>query len=265
MPGKKASSGATTHEEATFFRESRRSLCRLAKCLYGGQVQSAGTRREPLRGLYPLIDADACEARSLDLIQCAWAILDASPPIVQLRAKDRPIGMVCEWAEKIVERLRGCETKFIINDRADIARAVGADGVHVGQGDLPAAELAHHYPDLKVGLSTHDEQQLEIALQSSALDYVALGPVFPTRSKKNPEPPLSIGRLQKGWSMARERAIPLVAIGGITPATLVEVSQACDLVATIAMVLSENNGEGVYTRITERVASLDRVVKGAGR
>src|SRR5690606_5507518 len=122
----------------------------------------------------------ACEARELDVLECARAVIDAGPPILQLRAKGRPTGLVMSWAEAIASQLSPGGPRFIVNDRADIAASVGADGVHVGQEDLPAEDLLRVYPQLAVGLSTHDERQLDWALQISGLDYVAFGPVFPT-------------------------------------------------------------------------------------
>lgn len=216
------------------------------------------------RGLYPLIDADACQKRGLDLVQCARAVVDAGPPLVQLRAKERAAGQVHIWAEQIAHSMPSGSTRLILNDRADIALFSGASGVHVGQSDLPARELIRHYPSLVVGLSTHDERQLEHALELEGLGYVAFGPIFPTLSKKNPEPALSMERLRKAYDLARKRERLLVAIGGITEARLSEVSEACDLVAAIGLIMPEVSQSKPYTWIRERCALLDRVVKAAG-
>lgn len=217
------------------------------------------------RGLYPLIDADACEARELDLLECARAILDAGPPILQLRAKGRPTGLVVNWAEAIASQLSFGGPRFIVNDRADIATSVGANGVHVGQEDLPARELVRAFPKLAVGLSTHDERQLDEALEISGLDYVAFGPVFPTLSKKNAEPSLSLQRLEGAFRRTRAHRPALVAIGGITESNLADVSRASDLVAAVSMVLPDTRRPGAYSWIRERCASLNRKIQAEGR
>ncbi len=229
-------------------------------CAYGPAVQEPSSKTERLRGLYPLIDADACQQRGLDLLECARAVIDAGPPIFQLRAKGRSAGVVLAWAEALAKLLPSGGPRLVINDRADIAAAVGAAFVHVGQDDLPAEELARRYPSLAVGLSTHDEAQLGEALEMAGLGYVALGPIFPTYSKENPEPALSVGRLEAAYERTRVRGMSLVAIGGITEETLPDVSRASDLVAAISLILPSTQGGRDYSWIRERCASLDRMI-----
>lgn len=214
------------------------------------------------RGLYPLIDADACQKRGLDIVECARAVVDAGPPLVQLRAKERPAREVESWVEQIAHGLPEGGTRLIVNDRADIALFAGASGVHVGQSDLPARELVRRFPTLVVGLSTHDESQLEAALEVEGLGYVAFGPIFPTESKKNAEPTLSMERLRKAYALTQEKGRLLVAIGGITEDRLAEVSESCDFVAAISLLLPHSSQSQPYSWIRERSALLDRRVKG---
>lgn len=216
------------------------------------------------RGLYPLVDADVCQKRGLDLVEFARAVVDAGPALLQLRAKDRAAGEVQRSAEQIASYLPTGGPKLIINDRADIAQAVGASGVHVGQEDLPAREVIRHFPSLCVGLSTHDEAQLKAALELEGLGYVALGPIFPTESKKNAEPAVSLPRLRVGYDLAQKCGLPLVAIGGITEERLSEVSETCDFVAAISLLLPSATESQPYTWVRNRCAALDRLIK-AGR
>jgi thiamine-phosphate pyrophosphorylase len=105
------------------------------------------------------------------------------------------------------------EIKLIMNDRADLALAAQFDGVHLGQDDLPV-ETARKIlgPDLWIGASTHNPSQVEAAEQTSA-DYVAIGPVFATISKDNPDPVIGLEGVRQARALTRK---PLVAIGGIT-------------------------------------------------
>ena len=113
--------------------------------------------------------------------------------------------------------------RFIVNDRADIAVLAGAQGVHVGQQDLNVEEArAIVGPDILVGVSTHSLEQLDAADKTSA-DYIALGPIFPTSSKENPDLVVGLDLLRE----ARQHTCkPLVAIGGITLERAAEVFRA---------------------------------------
>jgi thiamine-phosphate pyrophosphorylase len=103
--------------------------------------------------------------------------------------------------------------RFIMNDRADIALLAKANGVHVGQLDLGVEDArAIVGPDAWVGVSTHSLEQIDAADKTSA-DYIAFGPVFPTRSKENPDPVVGLELLREARKHTRK---PLVAIGGIT-------------------------------------------------
>jgi thiamine-phosphate pyrophosphorylase len=167
-----------------------------------------------VKGLYPIVDVSALEARGVDLLVFADRVLAARPPILQLRNKTGSARETLSLLRALVPRCRDAKTLLFANDRPDLALLAGADGVHLGQDDLPAVAARQFAPAIGLGLSTHDLQQLERALAHQPT-YVAFGPVFATGSKQNPEPVVGLAALQEASRRARARGVPLVAIGGI--------------------------------------------------
>ncbi len=155
--------------------------------------------------------------------------------LIQLREKEASPRDFYHQAREAVEQARELGVTILINDRVDIALAVGADGVHVGQEDLPPEKArALLGPDRLIGFSTHS---LEQALRADALpvDYIAVGPVFPTRTKENPDPVVGLELIAAVRARVRK---PLVAIGGITLETAPRVLAAgADAVAVISDLL----------------------------
>ena len=179
--------------------------------------------------LYAIIDPAQAGGRTPD--QVAAALLAAGVRLIQFRNKYAVSRDLYESAQRLAARVHQSGARFIVNDRADIARAVEADGVHVGQQDLPV-ELARGIvgPDPWVGYSTHVLEQVREADRSSA-NYIAFGPVFPTVSKQNPDPVVGLEGLRQARQATRK---PLVAIGGITLANVQSVMEAgADSVAII--------------------------------
>lgn len=165
--------------------------------------------------LYPILDAGELERRRLEPLDVALAWLDAGVALFQLRAKRLVGGAYLELARKLAVLADAHNTTFIVNDRADIARLSGAAGVHLGQEDLSPNDVRPLVGrGAVVGLSTHNERQLTAALQEP-VDYVAIGPVFPTTSKANPDPVVGLAGVERAARLARARGVPLVAIGGI--------------------------------------------------
>jgi thiamine-phosphate pyrophosphorylase len=195
-----------------------------------------------------------------DPLTLARAVLAGGGRLVQLRWKHGPDGGpvatrdLLAVARKIRELTAAAGATFLVNDRADVAAAADADGVHLGQDDLPvtAARLVLGTGRL-VGVSTHDERQLEAAAGGDA-DYLSLGPIFPTTSKRDPDPVLGCERLRLARRLTPR---PLVAIGGITAATAAEVIAAgADAVAVIGAVVRAPDA----TRATADL--LDRIERG---
>jgi thiamine-phosphate pyrophosphorylase len=183
--------------------------------------------------VYPILDLAALGGRPL--VEAAAALMAGGARLVQLRAKDLADGALLAAVRSVLPVVRGAGGALIVNDRADVALIAGADGVHVGQDDLPPAECRRLLgPDALVGCSTHGIDELRRAAREP-VDYVAFGPVFPTTTKASPDPVVGLERLREA---RRQAELPLVAIGGITAGNAAEVVAAgADGVAAIAGLL----------------------------
>lgn len=167
------------------------------------------------KGLYPIVDIDALARAGIAPLAFAERVLKARPPLLQLRAKHESSRATLALLNALKPACERAGTLLFANDRADLALLAGADGVHVGQDDLPLAAVRRFAPSLKIGVSTHDFPQLERALAERP-DYVAFGPVFQTSSKERPDAVVGLSGLSGAADRARAAGIPLVAIGGIT-------------------------------------------------
>jgi len=179
--------------------------------------------------LYAIIDPAQSGGRPP--VEVAAELLAAGVRLIQLRDKHASSGELYESARRVAECVRKAGGLFVVNDRADVARAVDADGVHVGQDDLPveSARLIVG-PGRLVGFSTHVLEQV-IAADRSAADYIAFGPIFPTASKENPDAVVGVDGLARARIVTKK---PLVAIGGITLENVRAVIEAgADSVAVI--------------------------------
>jgi thiamine-phosphate pyrophosphorylase len=181
--------------------------------------------------LYVILDRRAARGRDLDEILAA--ALEGGCRMVQLREKEWPSGRLLPLAERLRERCRRAGATFIVNDRVDLALAVGADGVHLGQDDLPprvARPLLR--PGMILGRSTHSLEQAREAHGEGA-DYIAVGSMFATATK----PDFELVGPELLRQIRPETSRPLIGIGGITPDNAGEVIGAgADGVAVIAAV-----------------------------
>ena len=179
--------------------------------------------------VYAIIDPAQGGGRSP--VEMATALLAAGVRLVQLRDKHASSGELYVSALRVGECVHKAGGMFIVNDRADVALAADADGVHVGQDDLPV-DSAHAIvgSGRLVGYSTHNLEQVREADRSTA-DYIAFGPIFPTASKDHPDPTVGLAALGEARKATRK---PLVAIGGITLANARQVIEAgADSIAVI--------------------------------
>jgi thiamine-phosphate pyrophosphorylase len=147
-------------------------------------------------------------------VACTEAAVKAHLRFVQLRMKDATRDAVIRVGREMRTITRGTATRFVVNDDVEIARAVDADGLHLGQTDMTITQARRLWPgsDQKIfGLSTHDEEQARAAVSESP-DYIGVGPVYATPTKRDPDPVLGVARAA---AIARHSSLPSVAIGGI--------------------------------------------------
>jgi thiamine-phosphate pyrophosphorylase len=199
-----------------------------------------------LSRIYPLTDVQMSglsHAEQLHLLGLGGATL------VQLREKQMPALQFYEQAKAALAVAAGSGLRIIINDRVDVALAVGAHGVHLGQDDIPP-EAARQLlgKEAIIGYSTHNVDQAENAL-NLPIDYLAVGPIFETATKTKTSPTLGLEGLRAVRRVIGN--VPLVAIGGISQANATEVIEAgADSVAVISALLSDPH------RITEVTQTL---------
>ena len=203
--------------------------------------------------LCAILDADVAARAGWPTIDLAAAYLRGGARFLQLRAKSMSGTELLATATAVVQLARRHQARVIINDRADIARLAGADGVHVGQEDLtPAGVRAIIGDTALVGLSTHTIEQVDRAMLEP-VNYVAVGPVFGTATKATGYEPVGLERVREAARRATVRGVPLVAIGGITLENAASVLDAgAASVAIISDLLSTGDPESRVRAYVER-------------
>jgi thiamine-phosphate pyrophosphorylase len=187
--------------------------------------------------LHAIVDAEVAAAAGWTPGDLARALLDGGARIVQVRGKRLGSGPLLDLCDTVVRLAAPYGARVIVNDRPDLARLSGAAGVHVGQDDLPPAEArAILGPDAIVGCSTHTVTQIETA-RTEPVSYVAIGPVFGTRTKDTGYQAVGLDLVAAAARLAAGR--PVVAIGGITLDTAASVIAAgASAVAVISDLLA---------------------------
>ena len=187
--------------------------------------------------LYAIVDVTcfAPQLRTINsIVEFARDLAEGGVTLLQYRNKEGDTRQMLAHAREIKRVLQGKVT-LIMNDRADLCVAMGYDGVHLGQDDLPADGARLVVGERIVGVSTHNPQQAKEADASQA-DYIAIGPVFPTTGKKNPDALVGLEGVRKARGLTKK---PLVAIGGITRHNAKSIIEAgADSVAVISDLLS---------------------------
>jgi len=185
--------------------------------------------------LYAIVDA-ACFENKGTFLAYTEELMAGGVTLLQYRNKSDNARQMLEQTREL-KRQAGPRVKLIMNDRADLCIAAELDGVHLGQDDLsPEGARRVIGDELWLGVSTHNPNQLKAADATSA-DYVAIGPVFPTTRKRNPDPVIGLEGVRKARTLTRK---PLVAIGGITRTNCRSVIEAgADSVAVISDLLLE--------------------------
>jgi len=184
--------------------------------------------------LYVILDAALLPTKKSQM-ECAASLAEAGVRLLQYRNKSASAREFLEISRELAKELVPRGVSFIVNDRADVAALAGADGVHVGQEDLEADSARRVVgPERWVGVSTHNLEQFRRATATSA-DYIAVGPIFSTSSKANPDPVVGIEFVREVRRLTEK---PIVAIGGISLERAAEVIAAgADSVAVISGIL----------------------------
>jgi thiamine-phosphate pyrophosphorylase len=185
--------------------------------------------------LYPILDA-GCFADAAEMFLAAEEFAASGITLLQYRNKSGNARQMLDQARELRTRL-GANIKLIMNDRTDLCLAASFNGLHIGQDDLSpesARRIIGLGPARWLGVSTHNPEQLAEADKTTA-DYLAIGPIFATSSKANPDPVVGLDGLRRARELTRK---PLVAIGGITRANARSVIDAgADSVAVISDLL----------------------------
>ena len=200
--------------------------------------------------LYVILDPEVSRGR--DSASMLEAVLAGGCRLVQLRDKRTPLADLYPLAAALSARCREAGALFVVNDRADLALAVGAGGLHVGQDDLPAAAARRLLPaGMVLGVSTHGAEQARRALADGA-DYVAVGSIFPTGTKTG----FHLVGVEMVRKLRAEIPVPLVGIGGITADNAAGVVTAgADAVAVISAVCAAADPEAATRELMARLTA----------
>lgn len=204
--------------------------------------------------IYPITD---CDLSGLSHATQVARLIDGGASLIQLRDKKADPKNFLQQAEDALTVAREKNVQLIINDRVDVAMALGADGVHLGQSDIPA-EVARLLlkPGSIIGVSTHDLKQLELAAKLP-VDYIAFGPIFETDMKRDHERVVGLDGLRAARTVAGD--LPLVAIGGINLNKVQAVLAAgADSVALIGALVS--NPAQIAEKMRQILANCREIV-----
>jgi thiamine-phosphate pyrophosphorylase len=205
--------------------------------------------------VYMITDRTLCGARGvLDTVGEAIA---GGVTIVQLRDPEAKTRTLIEEARAILGLLRPAKIPFIVNDRVDVALAVDADGVHVGQNDMPVADARRLIGRSRIlGLSITSEADLDKA-DLAAVDYLGVGPIYASPTKPDAAPPMAMGGLR---AIARRTKLPIVAIGGLHAGNAEEaIAAGADGIAVVSAICSAADAGNAARELSELVkAARDR-------
>ncbi len=201
------------------------------------------------KGIYGITAEEYSLGRSN--VDVVGQMIDAGIKVIQYREKDKKARLRYEECLKIREMTRKAGVVFIVNDYVDIALLVGAEGVHIGQDDLPPEKVRELVgKEMIIGLSTHSPAQAEAAVKSG-VDYIGVGPIFATKTKKDVCAPVGLEYLEY---VAQNISLPFVAIGGIKESNIAEVrgkGAAC-----IALVTEIVGAEDIAAKVRNLEAAL---------
>jgi len=204
-------------------------------------------RRHELRGLYVIIDPDVASGR--DEVEVARQALGGGARLIQLRDKRREKGVQLPIARALRSLCQERGALFIVNDHVDLALAVEAHGVHVGQKDLPVSVVRRLVPrNMIVGCSTNNAEEA-VRAEADGADYVSVGRLFPTGSKADTRPATT----ETVRAVKAAVSLPVCAIGGISESNIDEVVAAgADMAAVIAAVIAAPDVQEAARRLAAR-------------
>ncbi len=187
-------------------------------------------------------------ASGRDPLEMVMAQIRGGADVIQLREKHASKRARLELGIKVREITRKAGVLFIVNDDLDLALILDADGLHLGQEDLPLEYVRPFLEDKLVGISTHSEDEIKGAVAQGP-DYIAIGPIYPTETKEDPDPVVGVEMVKTAQRLS---PVPFVAIGGITEARVPElVAAGCRRVAIISDILLSDDIEGKCRRIKQ--------------
>ena len=202
--------------------------------------------------LYAIVDAGVAARAGWSPPDLAGAYLEGGARLLQLRASGVDAATLLVWCREIVRRATEAGARVIVNDRCDLALMAGADGVHLGQDDLPVdAARGLLGPAAIVGLSTHTAPQVAAGARQP-VSYLAIGPVYDTRTKDTGHAAVGLDAVRRTRAAAGDR--PVVAIGGITVATAPDVVAAG--AASVAVITDLLTGGEPVRRVRAYVDAL---------
>lgn len=209
---------------------------------------------DKILGLYAIIDS--AYVRPEKVKETASALLSAGVKIIQLRAKDWEASEILKAAKLIKEAALQSGAIFILNDRIDLALLSKADGVHLGQDDIPIKDARRLLGEGSIiGISTHNPEEAVLA-ESNGADYISFGPIFKTTTKKDAQSPKGLEALSQIRACSRS---PIVAIGGIKEDKAAGVMEAgADSVAIISDILLAGD-------ISKKTASVIGLLKNSSK
>ena len=196
-------------------------------------------------GIYALTAEELSKGRSN--IEIVKALIDAGITFLQYREKEKAAGEMYQECLIIRELTKKAGVTFIVNDHIDLALAVKADGVHIGQTDLPPMVVRNLIgKDMILGLSTHNQEQMADAQASGVVDYIGVGPVYETKTKKDVTAAVGLDYVRY---VAKNCQLPFVAIGGIKEHNVEEVMTAG--AQTVAIVSDIVGADDIKAKIAQ--------------
>jgi len=203
--------------------------------------------------LYP-VTCERLSAGRSDL-EVLDGLIAGGAKVVQLREKDASAGDLYRLAARFRKRTAEDGVLLIINDHVDIAMAVNADGVHLGQDDMPPEAVRSIAPDLMIGVSTHTLEQA-FAAEAAGVDYINIGPIFPTDTKETPVKPLGPEAVSGIGSRVN---VPFTVMGGIKESNMEEVlDKGARRLAVVTAVTQGEDIAGTVKRIRERIINFGK-------